>query len=313
MRRAQTDGGIIEPDSGDPTPVIDPRVAFIISDIISDPEARIPQFGSRSILRTPYWTAVKTGTSKGFRDNWTVGYSDHHTVGVWVGDPAGRPMRKISGVEGAGVIWRRIMNEVSGYRSRAPDPPAGLTRVRVCGLSGKRMGPECPGGREEWFVEGTEPVQSCDFHRRVRIDPHNDLIVPDSCVLAGAREEVVTLYPSPFDGWAQDNERGRALRYTDRCPPPSAVDATVTLLSPAPTEAVRIDPDTPRPRQSLPLHAVVEGAEGQRVTFLLDDVPFLTVEPPHRVHWPVRLGLHRVQARLEPEGPVSAVHLVEVY
>src|SRR4051812_7034277 len=50
--------------------VLDARAAFIVADILSDPNARAPTFGTDSVLATRFWTAVKTGTSKDMRDNW---------------------------------------------------------------------------------------------------------------------------------------------------------------------------------------------------------------------------------------------------
>ena len=64
------------------SPAIDPRAAFIVTDILADPLARARTFGTDSVLTTRFWTAVKTGTSEAMRDNWAVGYSQRYTVGV---------------------------------------------------------------------------------------------------------------------------------------------------------------------------------------------------------------------------------------
>ncbi|HMX55687.1 MAG TPA: penicillin-binding protein 1C, partial [Leptospiraceae bacterium] len=66
--------------------IVSEAAAFIIGDILSDRESRSLTFGLENVLSTPFWTAVKTGTSKDMRDNWCVGYSDRYTVGVWVGN-----------------------------------------------------------------------------------------------------------------------------------------------------------------------------------------------------------------------------------
>ena len=62
--------------------VLDERVAYLITDILSDDTARIPSFGEESTLELPRAAdsmprpaAVKTGTTTDFRDNWTVGYT----------------------------------------------------------------------------------------------------------------------------------------------------------------------------------------------------------------------------------------------
>jgi penicillin-binding protein 1C len=87
-------------------------VSFVISHILSDREARALSFGWENNLSTPFFTAVKTGTSQDMRDNWCIGYSQDFTVGVWVGNIKGNPMRDISGVTGAGPVWREVMEHL---------------------------------------------------------------------------------------------------------------------------------------------------------------------------------------------------------
>src|SRR5690606_39661868 len=89
--------------------VIDAMAAWIVGNILSDRQARARGFGLEGVLGTRFWTAVKTGTSKDMRDNWTLGWSDHYTVGVWVGNSQGASMRDVSGVTGAAPIWHDIM------------------------------------------------------------------------------------------------------------------------------------------------------------------------------------------------------------
>jgi penicillin-binding protein 1C len=82
-------------------PVLDPRAAFIVGDILSDANSRARTFGTDNVLATRFWSAVKTGTSKDMRDNWALGYSQRYTVGVWVGNASGEPMWDVSGTTGA--------------------------------------------------------------------------------------------------------------------------------------------------------------------------------------------------------------------
>src|SRR3546814_21014707 len=84
--------------------------------ILADATARADAFGADSALRLPFWAAAKTGTSKGMRDNWCVGWSDRFTVAVWVGNLEGDSMRAVSGTSGAAPVWRDVMREIG----RAP-------------------------------------------------------------------------------------------------------------------------------------------------------------------------------------------------
>jgi penicillin-binding protein 1C len=134
---------------------LDPRAAFIVGDILSDPLARAPTFGPDSILGTRFWTAVKTGTSKDMRDNWAIGWSQRYTVGVWVGNASGAPMWDVSGTTGAAPIWASVMNHLhTTQTSRPPQPPAGVVQVAV--RFDKSGSAPVEAARTEWFLAGTQ-------------------------------------------------------------------------------------------------------------------------------------------------------------
>jgi len=137
--------------SGPSAAAIDPRAAFIVGDILSDANARARTFGLDSVLGTRFWTAVKTGTSKDMRDNWAIGWSQHYTVGVWVGNASGAPMWDVSGTSGAAPVWAEVMGFLHrDQSSRASAPPPGVVRQPV------RFGDELEAARGEWFIAGTE-------------------------------------------------------------------------------------------------------------------------------------------------------------
>ena len=149
---------------------LDARASFIVSHILSDNNARIPTFGSNSVLHTRFWSAVKTGTSKDMRDNWALGYSERYTVGVWVGNAQGQAMWDVSGTTGAAPIWASVMRYLHrSTPSYPPQPPAGLVRTRVefgSSASSPASAPALKAGiassnnaepaRMEWFIQGTE-------------------------------------------------------------------------------------------------------------------------------------------------------------
>jgi len=112
----------------------------LVTDMLADRHARAEAFGVDSILALPFAAAVKTGTSSGYRDTWTAGYTRDYTVAVWVGNFDGRPMRGISGVSGAGPLWSRIMLHL--YEGDEPPPflaPAGFVRRAICTETGARV------------------------------------------------------------------------------------------------------------------------------------------------------------------------------
>jgi penicillin-binding protein 1C len=129
------------------------EAAFVVGHVLADRESRSATFGLESVLATPFWTAVKTGTSKDMRDNWCVGYSRRYTVGVWVGNFSGEPMQNVSGVTGAAPVWVDVMRALHrSTPSPAPPPPPGLVAARVTSAA------DAAPGRHEWFLPGTEPV-----------------------------------------------------------------------------------------------------------------------------------------------------------
>jgi len=154
------------------------EAAFLISDMLSDREARSPTFGLENPLATRFWTAVKTGTSKDMRDNWCIGYSPKYTVGVWVGNFTGEPMWNVSGISGAAPVWVEVMNHLHRDKPLTKrEPPPGLVRARVNFAHGT------PIPREEWFIRGTEPVhpaaEDLSLHQRILYPPPGTVIALD--------------------------------------------------------------------------------------------------------------------------------------
>lgn len=148
--------------------------SWLIADILSDNQAREMAFGSWSVLRLPFRCAVKTGTSSTFRDNWTLGYTPEFTVGVWVGNFDNTPMQDVSGVTGAGPIFRDVMLHLhEKHPATWFATPKGIVRARIDPRTGKRLTPQTPPARvsrEEFFVGGKLPpvAQAGDYDARGR-------------------------------------------------------------------------------------------------------------------------------------------------
>ena len=138
-----------------PRRAISVAASYIVADILSDRAARALAFGLANPLETPFWSAVKTGTSKDMRDNWAIGFSRRHTVGVWVGNAGGDPMHDVSGVSGAAPVWRDLMlhlHQRGRIASEPPVPPVGVVAQDL------RYEPAIEPARREVFVAGSERV-----------------------------------------------------------------------------------------------------------------------------------------------------------
>ena len=174
------DGTSIRPDApAAPRRIFTAPVAYLITHILADRDARAPTFGYNSPLDFPFPVAAKTGTSKDFRDNWTIGYTPRWTVGVWAGNFDGRPMENVSGISGAGPLFRDIMLLLASGRSDAFVEPPGLVHRAICPSSGLRPSTRCPSSMDEIFLAGTEPAGVCGLaHRKAPAPPHPAALGP---------------------------------------------------------------------------------------------------------------------------------------
>jgi penicillin-binding protein 1C len=164
---------IADSPKGEQRRVITPEVAALVTNILADDSARAPTFGLASALRLPFPAAVKTGTSQGYRDAWTVGYSSELVVGVWCGNLDGRPAGEVSGAVGAAPIWREVMlvahdlrhGDLPPPRRGSLDPANGLLdSATICAASGLLAMPSCPDEVDEVFRPGTKPTSVCIRH-----------------------------------------------------------------------------------------------------------------------------------------------------
>jgi penicillin-binding protein 1C len=131
----------------------------IITDILCDNEARQKSFGRNSPLAFEERIAVKTGTSSGFRDAWTVGFNKEHTVAVWIGNSDGHSMRNTLAVQSASPLWAAIMHELLRNDHPLPPPSEDIAKSEICATTGLLPSQFSPRTINEFFLPGTEPIQ----------------------------------------------------------------------------------------------------------------------------------------------------------
>ena len=125
--------------------VLDPRVAFILAQIMSNDRNHALIFGMGTILNVRgFHVAVKTGTSDSFADAWTVGFTPKIAVAVWMGNPDWR-IKMTQGSDSFYVAvpaWHGFL--AGALPVLGPDSwyaaPAGLVNVRG-----------------NWYLPGTQP------------------------------------------------------------------------------------------------------------------------------------------------------------
>jgi 1A family penicillin-binding protein len=291
--------------------VLDERVAYLITDILSDDTARISGFGEGGVLKLSRPAAAKTGTTTDWRDNWTIGYTPELVVGVWAGNADNEPMRHVSGVAGAAPIWHDFMEEVlKGRPVQDFAEPEGLVRVEVCSLSGKLPSPHCPHHKTELFIAGTEPREYCTLHRPVRIDVATGMLATENCPPEQVTERVYTFLPAEAAEWGRKQGipqppteycslHGEARMQDDRVPISNLQSPiSIVMTSPDPFSVFRLSPALPLGDQRIEVAArPTQETTIAELVLYVDGEPLATLpSPPYRSMWPLTPGLHAFHA-----------------
>ncbi len=136
------------------TPALSRDSASIITDILSDPRARLLEFGDGGLLRFPAQTAVKTGTSSDYRDAWCLAYDGRYVVGAWMGALGGQAMDGVTGSIGPALLVRSVFGLLNGRQGRHQEP---RPLQRSPNLQARTVSGPDGGERLEWFAPGTAP------------------------------------------------------------------------------------------------------------------------------------------------------------
>ena len=289
--------------------VLDEARAFVITDILADRSARLSSFGEGNVLELPFPVAAKTGTSKGYRDNLTVGFTPDVTVGVWVGNFDGSPMEGVSGVSGAGPLFHDAMLAAARGRERADfaRPEGQIVEVEVCSLSGEIPGPGCDHRRREIFTTSgevtTAPTVTCSMHERVAVDKRNGLRAGSGCPRADVEERTFERFDARLAAWARSAGRDLAPeRRSPLCPAGGDPDAPpprgkLRLAYPPDGAVFAIDPGAAS-RQSIRIRADVPPSS-REVRLVIDGLP-RALGAPFALDWILTPGHHRL--RVEADG-----------
>jgi len=158
-----------DPSFHTPRKVLSAESASLIAHILSDPEARRLEFGGGSVLNLPVQTAVKTGTSTGYRDAWAVGFNDRYVVGVWMGNLDQLAMDRVTGSTGPGLLLRGVFAELNRHReTHSLYLSPRLVKQEVCAPA--LEGEPCH-SVSEWFVPDTAPqpekqIKVASYHHK---------------------------------------------------------------------------------------------------------------------------------------------------
>jgi penicillin-binding protein 1C len=219
--------------------VADPAAAYLIADILSDNDARSLAFGSESALRFAFPVACKTGTSSDFRDNWAFGYTPEFTVGIWVGNFDGSPMKHISGVTGAAPLLHDLVEHLhEHYGTTWYSAPTNVVECWIHPIMGKRLNQPAERQsqdaiKEKFLASNLPPLESPSDYEATGIN----------------RQQAVRLGPEYCDWLASaDNRLGnRAVLVSTR--------DSLRILFPLPGTVLYLDPDLPQQGRRIRLRA----------------------------------------------------------
>ncbi len=290
--------------------ILDPRAAWIITDILSDASARLPEFGEDTPLSVPpYSVAAKTGTTRNARDNWVVGYTPERIVGVWVGNADNTPMKGTTGITGAGPIFHDVMEAaLRGLPQQEFPQPQGITEREICRLSGKLPSPSCPHTIREFFVAGTEPAEGDDIYQAVLVDRRNGLRAGTGCTAQVVERRVFTVFPPEVRRWAREHGyREPPAEFSPLCPgvvlqAEQRDSAGIVITQPQTGDSFLLDPLIPDNDELLILEARSSGGIRELV-WLIDGRSIGSAPAPDfRMRWQPEPGAHRIEARAAGAG-----------
>jgi membrane peptidoglycan carboxypeptidase len=215
--------------------IIDPPLAFLMNDILSDRRARCASFGCPNALELNTQAGevrpavTKTGTTNDYVDAWTVGYTPQLAVGVWVGNSDSSWMKNTPGSKGAAPIWHAVMSYALRDEPVVPfTRPEGLVEMAVCDKSGLLPTPYCP-TVTELFIPGTEPTQKDNIYKMIPINRETGKLATVYTPPELVEEKVFEIYPPEAQDWVIEAEIEQPPQEWDTVgPSPTTGDVAIT-------------------------------------------------------------------------------------
>ncbi len=154
-------GDIISDYTPSSRQVLDPRVAFLATDMMEN----VINHGTAAGVRSRGFTAPAAGKTGTEHDSWFAGYTSNLLCVVWVGNDDYTDL-KIEGADAAAPIWAEFMKkavQLPEYSDTNPfTPPDGVEMVTLDKNSNLLADDSCPDDYQAAFLDGTAPTVPCD-------------------------------------------------------------------------------------------------------------------------------------------------------
>lgn len=300
--------------------VLERDAALQVQRMLSDPLARLPSFPRGGFLEYPYPVAVKTGTSRGYRDAWCIAWSDTYVVGVWLGKANNRPMKGVSGYGGAAPFVKDIMKKLhrdrtGGLENISFPPPPGYTPVMINILTGERAAENSPWATMEYFRPGTEPTGESDPFRWVSLDERSGKLATPACDRAHVTAKRYLHFPTIFKDWA--HAQGIPAPPGEYCTlcggSATAVEEyALNITYPIRNSTLYIDPEMPAEYSAVTLNCAVK-PKSKSVLWEVDGKEYKLVDYPYSTSWNLTPGSHTFRVKIPRTPFVSSPVSIEVY
>lgn len=143
--------------------------------------------------------AWKTGTSFGFRDAWSIGYTPRYTVAVWVGNADGEGRPGLTGVSTAAPIMFEIFDQLPREANWFRKPYDTMKEIAVCGTSGYRAGVDCTPVKQTAVPRGALRAPICPYHQSFFLDPSGQYRADSDCFSPSALTRTVRFVLPPVE------------------------------------------------------------------------------------------------------------------
>ncbi len=292
--------------------VLDPQIAYQISDVLSDVDAKRPvfNFSLRFLTLSDRTAATKTGTTNDFKDAWTIGYTPQLVTSVWAGNNDFTSMNRIGGSTAAAPIWDGYMERAhAGMPVETFTRPEGIQEIAVDRLSNK-LPVDGSDVITDIFARWQVPTEKDDVHKRVRVCRENGLLADDSIPDELTEERVFTYVRSEMPNnpnWENPVRAWAAQNGFDNKPPTEKCNASAS----APNVDITSPTNNATVSGVFTINANASSPSGvNKVEFFLDNILVVTdSEAPYSTNYDsasLSNGTHKLSAIVTSNSGATA-------
>lgn len=276
-----------DPPPGGARRMLTPEACYLVSNMLAE-VVRPDLPASWEFSPDHAKIAFKTGTSFGFKDAWCGAYTPRYTVAVWLGNADARGNPALTGARAACPVAFEVLQSLTASQDAWFPRPAGVGRRKVCRLTGRPLGPDCPSWEEDDYLPGVSRNETCPVHRRIWVRKKDGVEVCLRCMTGKPSDyasRVVEVWPPEIEGFL----RSRGMRFqpipphNSDCPDPPERPAP-RIASPENGARYVITTALPRDAQRVPLLAQVS-PDAKRVFWFVNGRPLGSAKIGEALFW----------------------------